>query len=173
MRLDDVMSTFRPFDPFALPQAPLTNLSRRVEYQEKALAQARADLAAAKSRTSVEDDDGKKERLTKWEREGTLAERERIKSILTSPIAARQPLLADTFAFKSDIPAAEAIAAMEAQTPRADAVQRGAKKTSDLIVLAGQRARGEVPCEVTAGPKVFVKTSAEEILAAARKRDGK
>jgi predicted RNA-binding Zn ribbon-like protein len=136
----------------------------------KALAQAERDLEAARQRASVDDDDDrKKERLAKWERQGVLDERERIKTILTSPVAARQPHLADTFAFQSDIPAAKAIAAMEAQAPRAAAAQRTSKETADLIVLAGQRARGLVPCEVMAGPKVFVRMTPEEIIAAAKK----
>jgi hypothetical protein len=68
-------------------------------------------------------------------------------------------------------PSPDAIAMMKSCA--AAAAQRTAQETADFIILWGRRARGEVPCEVTAGPKVFVKTSAEEILAAARKRDGK
>jgi hypothetical protein len=159
----------KAFDPFA----PFTSRTR-TEIAARALEQAERDLAAARQRTPVEDDDDdrKKERLAKWKREGTLAERERIKTILTSPVALQQPRLADTFAFKSDIPAAEAIAAMEAQAPRADATQRTARETADLITLAAKRAHGLVPCEVTAGPKVFVKMTPEAIIAAARKAHG-
>jgi hypothetical protein len=58
------------------------------------------------------------------------------------------------------------------ETASAAASQRSGKETADLIILAGQRARGEVPCEITAGPKNFVRMSAEEILAAARKARG-
>jgi hypothetical protein len=116
--------------------------------------------------------DDKEEKIERWVRQGALDQCERIKTILTSPIAAKQPLLADTFAFKSDIPAAVAIAAMEAQTPRADATQRTAKENADLIILAGRMARGEAPTPVTAGPKVFVRMTPEEISAAARKARG-
>ncbi len=87
--------------------------------------------------------------------------------ILTSPAAARQTRLADVYAFETDTPAADAIAMME--TASAAASQRSAKETSDLIVLAGRRARGELPCEVTAGPKVFVRMTPEEIISAAKK----
>jgi hypothetical protein len=169
------MTTSRHFDLFAMPQAPLANLRRRVEYQERALEQARSDLTAERARKGlqVEDDDREDDgNAARWRRQGALDERARILAILTNPIAARQPHLADTFAFKSDIPAAEAIAAMEAQAPRADATQRSAKATADLIELAGKRARGEVPCAVTAGPKRFVRMTPEAIIAAARKAHG-
>jgi predicted RNA-binding Zn ribbon-like protein len=166
-----VVERRNPFAPWAQPSpaTAVSNLEKRADTAARALEQAERDLEAARRRAPFEDDDRKKERLAKWEREGALAERERIKSILTSPIAARQPRLADTFAFQSDIPAAEAIAAMEAQAPPAAASQRTAKETADLIILAGRRARGEVACEVTAGPRVFVRMTPEGIIAAAKK----
>jgi hypothetical protein len=46
------------------------------------------------------------------------------------------------------------------------------KAMATLIVDAGRMARGEIPAPVTAGPKNFVRMSAEEILAAARKARG-
>src|ERR1700678_3813580 len=107
--------TFRPFDPFVLPQAPLATLRRRVEYQERALDQARSDLAAEKARKGLatEGEDDKEDKLAKYRREGALAERERIRLILTSPAAARQTRLADVYAFETDTPAADPIAMME------------------------------------------------------------
>jgi hypothetical protein len=103
--------------------------------------------------------------------EATLAERERIKTILTNPISARQPRLAVDYAFKTDDPAEKAIAMMEA-ADLADAANR-AKSTADLIVLAGQVRRGEVAAPVTrAGPKVLVKMTAEEIIKAGKEARG-
>ncbi len=162
-----------PFAAWAQPSpaTAVSNLEKRAEMAARALEQAERDLAAARQRVPSDDDAEKK--LAEWRRQGALAERARIAAILRSAVAARQNHLADFYAFKTDVPAAEAIAAMEAQAPRAAAAQRTSKETADLIVLAGQRARGLVPCEVTAGAKIFVKFTAEEIMAAARKRDGK
>jgi hypothetical protein len=159
-----------PFNPF-LSQAPATavaNLERRAEMAAQALQQARRDLEAARQRIPVEDDDDKADgRYAQYRRQGALDERERIKAILTAPVAARQPRLAEAYAFKSDDSADKAIAMMEA-ADRADAESR-AKTTAYLIILAGKRARGLVACEVMAGPKVFVKMTPEAIIAAARK----
>jgi hypothetical protein len=170
-----VVERRNPFSAWAQPSpaTAVSNLEKRAEMAARALEQAQRDLAAARQRVPDDDDDDdrKKERLAKWEREGTLAERERIKAILTAPIAARQPRLAEAYAFKSDDSAAKAIAFMEA-ADRADAAG-SAKATADRVIIAGKKARGELPCDVSAGPQVFVKFSAEEILAAARKRDGK
>jgi hypothetical protein len=166
--------TRNPFGPFFVaPATAVSNLERRAEMAARALEQAERDLAAARQRTPVEDDDDdrKKERLAKWEREGTLAERERIKAILTAPIAARQPRLAEAYAFKSDDSAAKAIAMMEA-TDRADAAS-SAKAMADKIVHMGQVRRGLAAAPVTAGPKILVRATAESILAAAKKRDEK
>jgi hypothetical protein len=152
----------KAFDPFA----PFTSRTRN-EMAARALEQAEKDLEGARNRASGADE----KRREKLEREGTLAERERIKTILTSPIAARQPRLAEAYAFKSDDSAAKAIAMMESADR--DAAQSGAKSTADLIVLAGQMRRGEVAAPMTgAGPKVFVKTTAEEIIKAGKKARG-
>jgi hypothetical protein len=170
-----VVERRNPFAAWAQPSpaTAVSNLEKRAEMAAKALEQAERDLAAARQRTPVEDDDDdrKKERLAKWEREGTLAERERIKTILTSPVALRQTRLAEAYAFDSDDTAEKAIAMMEA-ADRADA-ESSAKATAGLIVLAGKKMRGLIPCDVNAGPKKFTKFTAEDILAAARKRDGK
>jgi hypothetical protein len=168
-------SDFGPFAAFKTTEPEPTtvaNLEKRAAMAERAADQARRDLAAEKARKGLAASaDDKDEKIARWARQAALDERARIFAILTAPIAARQPRLAEKFAFESDVPARAAIAAME-ETDRANAASR-AKSAADLIVLAGQRARGLVPCEVTAGPKVFVKFSAEEILAAAKKRDGK
>jgi hypothetical protein len=113
-------------------------------------------LASARQRASEEDD----------RRQATLAERERIKTILTNPISARQPRLAVDYAFKTDDPAEKAIAMMEASD------RDSTKSAADLIILAGRKARGELPCDVNAGPKTPVNATAESILAAARKARG-
>ena len=156
-----------PFAAWAQPSpaTAVSNLEKRAEMAARALEQAERDLAAARQRVPSDDDAEKK--LAEWRRQGALAERERIRLILTSPAAARQTRLADVYAFETDTPAADAIAMME--TASAAASQRSAKETSDLIVLAGRRARGELPCEVTAGPKVFVRMTSEEIISAAKK----
>jgi alkylhydroperoxidase/carboxymuconolactone decarboxylase family protein YurZ len=166
-----------PFAAFRTEeQEPPTvaNLERRLSMAERAADQARRDLATEKSRkglTSAADD--KDEKIERWARQGALAERERILAILTNPIAARQPRLADTFAFQSDIPAAEAVAAMEAQAPHADATQRSAKEMAAKIVHMGKVRRGEVAAPVTgAGPKNFVTATPEAISAAAKKARG-
>jgi hypothetical protein len=150
---------FRPFAPFA----------SRTEAAAKALEQAERDLEASRHRSA--EADRKNERRAQLEKEATLAERKRIVAILTSPVALRHPRIAKRVALESDSPADEAIAALE-QYERENAASR-AKSTADLIVLAGKKMRGEIPCDVNAGPKKFTKFSAEEILAAARKRDGK
>ena len=168
------MVTRNPFSPFFVaPATAVSNLERRAEMAARALEQAERDLAAARQRTPVEDDDDdrKKERLAKWEREGALDERERIRAILTSPIAARQPRLAEKFALESDAPARDAVAAMEAADR--DAAAGRAKSTAELIVEMGKVRRGEVAAPVTAGPKILVRATAESILAAAKKRDEK
>jgi hypothetical protein len=167
-----VVERRNPFAPWAQqsPATAVSNLEKRADMAARALDQAQRDLAAARQRVP-DDDDDKDDKIARRARQGTLDERERIRVILTSPIAARQPLLADTFAFQSDIPAAEAVAAMEAQAPHADATQRSAKEMAAKIVHMGKVRRGEAAA--TAGPKVFVKATAQSILAAAKKRDEK
>jgi hypothetical protein len=165
-----------PFNPFmvepASPPATVANLERRLSMAERAADQARRDLAAEKARKGLqaEDDDGGDDRLARWRRQGALDERARILAILTNPIAARQPRLAEKFALESDVPARDAIVAME-ENERVNAASR-AKSLADQIILASKKAKGEVACEVTAGPKVFVKMTAEDILRAAAKAHG-
>jgi hypothetical protein len=126
------------------------------------------------ARQPVPSDDDAAKKLAEWRRQGSLAERERIQAILTCEFAPQQPRLAEVYAFESDTPARDAIAMMKSCAAAAIAApQRTAQETADLIVLAGKKMRGEIPCDVNAGPKKFTKFSAEEILAAARKRDGK
>ena len=157
-----------PFSPFFVaPATAVSNLEKRADMAARALDQAQRDLAAARQRVPDEDD----EEMKASYRRGALAERERIRLILTSPVAARQTHLAEAYAFDSDDSADKAIAMMKSCA--AAASQRTAKETSDLIVLAARRARGELPCETTAGPKVFVAATVEGILAAAKKRDEK
>jgi hypothetical protein len=163
------------FNPFGTPiktaYAPVANLERRVEMSVQALDQAERDLEKARRRASVdEDDDRKRERIAKLEREGTLTERKRLMTILFSPQAARNPKLTYKLAFKTDVTADDAIAILDA-TAREDA-QINAKATAALIVLAGAKRRGEVPCDVTAGPKRLVKATAEQIIAAGKKARG-
>jgi hypothetical protein len=139
---------------------------------ERATEQARIDLDAAKSRKGLKtEDDDRLARRDRIYRQATLDERARILAILTNPIALHQPRLAEKFALESDVPARDAIAAME-ENERVNAASR-AKSTADLIVLAGQMRRGEVAATVTgAGPKVLVKATSEEIIAAGRKARG-
>ena len=149
---------------------PTPYLERQLSMAERAAEQARSDLSAEQSRKGLKTEDEKADR---YYRQAVLDERERILAILTNPIAARQPRLADTFAFQSDIPAAEAVAAMEAQAPHADATQRSAKEMAAKIVHMGKVRRGVVAAPVTgAGPKNFVTATPEAISAAAKKARG-
>jgi hypothetical protein len=149
---------FRPFAPF----------TSRTALATKALDQAERDLEGARNRASVADE----KRREKLEHEATLAERSRILTILKSSVAARHPRLAKRVALESDSSADEAIEALE-QYERENAAS-DAKSTAELIVEMGKVRRGEAAAPVTgAGPKVFVKATAESILAAARKRDEK
>jgi hypothetical protein len=144
---------FRPFAPFASRTALAT----------KALEQAERDLEGARNRASVADE----KRREKLEHEATLAERKRIVSILTAPVALRHPRIAKRVALESDSPADEAIAAME-QYERETAASN-AKAMADKIIHAGEIRRGLADAPVIAGPKTFVKTTAEEILEAGKK----
>jgi hypothetical protein len=142
---------FRPFAPF----------TSRTALATKALDQAERDLEGARNRASVADE----KRREKLEHEATMAEKKRIVAILTSPVAARLSSLAKRVAIESNSPAHEAIEALE-QYERESAAN-SAKAASDLIILAGRKARGELPCDVNAGPKTPIKATAESILAAA------
>lgn len=145
---------FRPFAPF----------TSRTALATKALDQAERDLEGARNRASVAD----KKRREKLEHEATMAERKRIVAILASPVAARLSSFAKRVAIESDLPADEAVAALEQYEREKDA--SSAKAMADQIVHMGQVRRGLAAATVTgAGPKVFVKTSAEEIVAAAAK----
>ena len=159
-----------PFNPFmvepASPPTTVANLERRAEMATKALEQAERDLETARNRAAAADE----KRRERMEREGTLAERKRLMTILFSPVSLRHPRIAKRFAFESDSPADEAIEALE-QYERENAAN-SAKAASDLIILAGRKARGELPCDVNAGPKTMAKATAELILAAARKARG-
>jgi hypothetical protein len=147
---------FRPFAPF----------TSRTALATKALDQAERDLEAARERASVADE----KRRQKLEHEATLAERSRILTILTSPVAVRHPRIAKRVALESDSDADEAIAALE-QYERENAAS-SAKTMADKIVHAGDVRRGLADAPVTAGPKVLVRATAESILAAAAKARG-
>jgi hypothetical protein len=116
------------------------------------------------------DFEANKKRHAQLEHEATMTERKRIVAILYSPVALRHPRIAKRVALESDSPAHEAIEALE-QYERENAASN-AKATADLIIRAGRKARGELPCDVHAGPKNLVKVTSEEILAAARKARG-
>jgi hypothetical protein len=167
-----VVERRNPFSAWAQPSptTAVSNLERRAEMAAKALAQAERDLEAARQRVP-DDDEDREDKLARWRRQGALDQRERIRAILTSPVAARQPRLAEAYAFKSDDSAEKAIAMMEA-ADRAGAAS-SAKAMADKIVEMGKVRRGEAAATVTAGPKVFVKATVESILAAAKKRDEK
>jgi hypothetical protein len=159
--------TPRRFDSFGSVHADAQET--RTEAAAKALDASEHELAAARQRTA--DADRKNERRAHLEREATIAERKRIVSILTAPVALRHPRIAKRVALESDSPADECIAVLE-QYERDNAASR-TKSTADLIVLAGQMRRGEVAATVTgAGPKVLVKATSEEIIAAGRKARG-
>ena len=134
----------------------------------RALAQAEDDLSTEKTRRGMAtEDDARAERISRIEREAILTERKRILAILDAPVAVRRPRLARKF-IESDVPARDTIEAMEGYE-RENAASR-AKSAADLIVLAGPCRRGEVAARVTgAGPKAFVKTTAEEIIASRQK----
>jgi hypothetical protein len=154
-----------PFSPVANQIAPdnrVANLEKRAEQAETALHAARRDLAVERERNGLAAEVDVEAARRK--------ERKRIHAIMSAPVALLMPDVAFTFALKTHTPAAEAIAIMEASSK--EAPELATKAASDLIILAGRKARGEIPCDVTAGPKVFVKTSAEEILAAGRKAGG-
>ena len=149
-------AAFRPFSPFASRNALAT----------KALDQAERDLEAARERASIADE----KRRQKLEHEATMAERTRILTILTSPVALRHPRIAKRVALESDSPAREAIEALE-QYERETAASN-AKAKADAIIRAGEMRRGLIDAPITAGPKKLVTTTSEEILAAARKARG-
>jgi hypothetical protein len=138
-----VVERRNPFAPWAQPSpaTAVSNLEKRADMAARALDQAQRDLAAARQRVPDEDD----EEMKASYRRGALAERERIRLILTSPVAARQTHLAEAYAFDSDDSADKAIAMMKSCA--AAASQRTAKETSDLIVLAGKKARGDSPAK--------------------------
>jgi hypothetical protein len=117
------------------------------------------------------DFEANKKRHAQLEHEATMTERKRIVAILYSPVALRHPRIAKRVALESDSPAHEAIEALE-QYERENAASN-AKSLADQIVHMGSVRRGEAEATVTAGPKVFVKATAEGILAAAKKRDEK
>ena len=152
-------AAFRPFDPF----------TSRAALAAKALEQAERDLEASRHRSA--EADRKNERRARLEKEATLAERKRIVAILTSPVALRHPRIAQRVALESDSPAHEAVEAME-RYERESAASR-AKSTAEAIVHMGRVRRGEVAAPVTGvGPKVLVKMTPEDILAAGRKARG-
>jgi hypothetical protein len=163
-----------PFNPFGAqsPPATVANLERRAAMAERAADQARRDLVAERERKGLQaEEDGREDKKdAMYRRQGALAERERIRLILTSAVAARQPRLAEAYAFESDDSADKAIAFMEEAS--AKAASSSAKVTADLIVLSGQMRRGEVETNATPAPKVFVKATAESILAAGRRARG-
>jgi hypothetical protein len=162
-RRDDPFSPFRTAEP-----TTVANLEKRATMAERAAEQARRDLATEKSRKGLTAEaDDKDEKIARWARQAALDERARIFAILTSPIAARQPRLAEKFALESDVPARDAVAAMEAADR--DAAAGRAKSTAELIVEMGKVRRGEVAATVTAGPKNFVTATPEAISVAARK----
>ena len=120
----------RPFSAFRVEEPEPPTVARtsepRLSMAERAAEQARRDLAAEKTRKGLdaEGDDDKDEKIARRTREGTLAERARILSILTAPVALRQSRLAKKFALESDVPPRDAIAAdgrkdPKARTPRA------------------------------------------------------
>jgi hypothetical protein len=154
----------RRFDPFGSVHYHDAQ-ETRTEAAAKALDAAERDLAAARQRTA--DADRKNERRARLEREATLTERSRILTILKSSVAARHPGLAKRVALESDSPADEAIAAMEEY--ERESAANSAKAMSDKIVHAGNVRRGLADAPVIVGPKVFVKTTAEEIIEAGKK----
>jgi hypothetical protein len=166
-------SDFGRLDPFAAFRTtepePTTveNLERRLSMAERAADQARRDLDAAKSRKGLQGED---EKTSRWYRQAVLDERARILAILTNPIALRQPRLAEKFALESDVPARDAIAAME-ENERVNAAG-SAKSLAAKIIHAGEVRRGLADAPTTAAPKRFVKATPEDILAAARKARG-
>jgi hypothetical protein len=154
-----------PFRPFSEPIAPdnrVSNLERRAEQAETALHAARRDLAAERERNGLGAEVDAEAARRK--------ERKRIDAIMSSPAALLMPEVAYTFAFKTHTPVAEAIAIMEASAKESPEV--AAKALAAQITLSGKKARGEVPCDVHAGPKTMIKATAESILAAARKARG-
>jgi hypothetical protein len=159
-----------PFAPFRIEEpTTVDNLERRLSMAERAAEQARIDLDVVKSSRGVAASvDDKDEKISRWTRQGALDERARILAILRNPVSLRQPRLAEKFAFKSDVPSRDAIAAMEEHDR--DAAKINAKSLSDQIVHMGKVRRGEVDAPVTGtGPKTFVKATAEDILASGRK----
>jgi hypothetical protein len=154
---------FRPFSEQIAPDNRVATLEKRAEKAEAALLAARRDLAAERERNGLAAEVDVEAARRK--------ERKRIDAIMSSPAASLMPEVTFTFAFKTQTPAAEAIAIMGASAKESQEV--ATKAMADKIVVAGQMRRGEIPAPVTAGPKTFVKITAEEILAAAKKRDQK
>jgi hypothetical protein len=155
-----------PFSPVANQIAPdnrVANLEKRAEQAETALHAARRDLAVERERNGLAAEVDVEAARRK--------ERKRIHAIMSAPVALLMPDVAYTFALKTHTPAAEVIAIMEASSPGAP--EAATKALSEQIILSGKMRRGEVPCDVHAGPKTMVKATADGILAAARKRDGK
>jgi hypothetical protein len=153
-----------PFAKQISPDNRVANLEKRAEQAETALHAARRDLAAERERNGLAAEVDVEAARRK--------ERKRIHAIMSAPVALLMPDVAYTLALKTHTPAAEAIAIMEASSPGAPEVATKAK--AEQIILAGKMRRGEVPATATsAGPKTFVRATAEGILAAAKKRDEK
>ena len=150
---------FRPFSEQITPDNRVFNLEKRAEQAEAALHAARRDLAAERERNGLSAEVDVEAARRK--------ERKRIHAIMSAPVALLMPDVAYTFALKTHTPPAEAIAIMEASAKELPAV--AAKALADQIILSGKMRRGEVPAPVTAGPKTFVKTTAEGIIAAGKR----
>ena len=154
---------FRPFAEQIAPDNRISTLEQRAEKAEAALHAARRDLAAERERSGLAAEVDVEAARRK--------ERKRIHAIMTSPVAALEPVAAWTFALRTDTSAKEAVELMEKSV--AELPEAIAKVTADAIVNAGKMARGEIPAPVTGvGPKTLVKTSAEQIILAGKKARG-
>jgi hypothetical protein len=154
----------RRFDPFGGDWSYDDTPESRTAAAAKAIDQAERDLADARKRSAAAD--RRNERSAQVEREATLAERSRLVSILTSPVAVRHPLIAKKVAFESNSPADECISALE---------QYERDNTVRAIVHAARLARGEDPHSepIIAGPKQHaIKMTPEAIEAASKRRRG-
>jgi hypothetical protein len=139
---------------------------------ERVAAEERRRRAVARSavKTGTRDVDDERDPLFRGARE---RERARVSTIIKSAAARRWPSLAIHIATRTTMPRHAAIAFIAELGDLLDSNSGGSPQTlADAIILAGHRARGEVPNPVTAPEQRRGHVAAAQILAAGRKARG-